>query len=286
MVGRGDEELVATLGRRCSGRADPGRRPAADRPAVERRAREAPEGGGRGARPRGDPRRLLRGHRRARGPDRGDPRRRRAAVPVRGAVPRAPARGAEGRPAVRPAGLRQDAHRQGRREARSPTRCAERTGRAGRALVLPEHQGPGAAEQVRRRDRAPDPPDLPAGEGAERGGAARSSCSSTRWTRSSGPGARGISSDVESTIVPQLLSELDGVETLKNVIVIGASNREDLIDPAILRPGRLDVKIKIERPNAAAGRRHHDQVPEHRRADPPRGDRHAPTATCGRPRRG
>jgi proteasome-associated ATPase len=64
----------------------------------------------------------------------------------------------------------------------------------------------------------------------------------------------GISSDVESTIVPQLLSELDGVEGLKNVIVIGASNREDLIDPAILRPGRLDVKIKIERPNADAAR--------------------------------
>ena len=60
----------------------------------------------------------------------------------------------------------------------------------------------------------------------------------------------GISSDVESTIVPQLLSELDGVESLKNVMVIGASNREDLIDPAILRPGRLDVKIKIERPHA------------------------------------
>ena len=62
----------------------------------------------------------------------------------------------------------------------------------------------------------------------------------------------GVSSDVESTIVPQLLSELDGVESLKNVIVIGASNREDLIDPAILRPGRLDVKIKIERPSAEA----------------------------------
>ncbi len=62
----------------------------------------------------------------------------------------------------------------------------------------------------------------------------------------------GISSDVESTIVPQLLSEIDGVETLKNVIVIGASNREDLIDPAILRPGRLDVKIKISRPDDAA----------------------------------
>ncbi|MDX1690467.1 MAG: proteasome ATPase [Acidimicrobiia bacterium] len=64
----------------------------------------------------------------------------------------------------------------------------------------------------------------------------------------------GISSDVESTIVPQLLSELDGVEGLKNVIVIGASNREDLIDPAILRPGRLDVKIKIERPNSEAAK--------------------------------
>jgi proteasome-associated ATPase len=64
----------------------------------------------------------------------------------------------------------------------------------------------------------------------------------------------GISSDMESTIVPQLLAEIDGVEGLRNVIVIGATNREDLIDPAILRPGRLDVKIKIERPNAEAAR--------------------------------
>ena len=64
----------------------------------------------------------------------------------------------------------------------------------------------------------------------------------------------GISSDMESTIVPQLLAEIDGVEGLKNVIVIGATNREDLIDPAILRPGRLDVKIKIERPTADAAR--------------------------------
>ncbi len=62
----------------------------------------------------------------------------------------------------------------------------------------------------------------------------------------------GVSSDVENTIVPQLLSEIDGVEGLENVIVIGASNREDMIDPAILRPGRLDVKIKIERPDAEA----------------------------------
>jgi len=65
----------------------------------------------------------------------------------------------------------------------------------------------------------------------------------------------GVSSDVESTIVPQLLSELDGVESLKNVIVIGASNREDLIDPAILRPGRLDVKVKIDRPGPEAARK-------------------------------
>ncbi len=64
----------------------------------------------------------------------------------------------------------------------------------------------------------------------------------------------GISSDVESTIVPQLLSELDGVESLKNVVVIGASNREELIDPAILRPGRLDVKIRISRPNKDAAK--------------------------------
>jgi len=62
----------------------------------------------------------------------------------------------------------------------------------------------------------------------------------------------GVSSDVETTVVPQLLSEIDGVEGLENVIVIGASNREDMIDPAILRPGRLDVKIKIERPDAEA----------------------------------
>ena len=76
----------------------------------------------------------------------------------------------------------------------------------------------------------------------------------------------GISSDMESTIVPQLLAEIDGVESLRDVIVIGATNREDLIDPAILRPGRLDVKIKIDRPNAEAAaqifeRYLHDKLP-------------------------
>src|SRR5690606_33957920 len=64
----------------------------------------------------------------------------------------------------------------------------------------------------------------------------------------------GVSSDVENTIVPQLLSDIDGVELLENVLVIGASNREDMIAPAILRPGRLDVKIKIERPDAESAR--------------------------------
>lgn len=62
----------------------------------------------------------------------------------------------------------------------------------------------------------------------------------------------GVSSDVETMIVPQVLAEIDGVESLRNVVIIGASNREDMIDPAILRPGRLDVKIRINRPDAAA----------------------------------
>jgi proteasome-associated ATPase len=64
----------------------------------------------------------------------------------------------------------------------------------------------------------------------------------------------GVSSDVETTIVPQLLAEIDGVESLRDVVVIGASNREDMIDPAILRPGRLDVKVKVDRPDEAAAR--------------------------------
>ena len=76
----------------------------------------------------------------------------------------------------------------------------------------------------------------------------------------------GVSSDTETTIVPQLLAEIDGVERLSNVIVIGASNREDMIDPAILRPGRLDVKIKIERPDAASA---HDILSKYLRADLP-----------------
>ncbi len=78
----------------------------------------------------------------------------------------------------------------------------------------------------------------------------------------------GVSSDVETTIVPQLLAEIDGVENLRDVVVIGASNREDMIDPAILRPGRLDVKIKVDRPDQAAAREIfalylHERLPLH-----------------------
>ncbi len=64
----------------------------------------------------------------------------------------------------------------------------------------------------------------------------------------------GISSDMEATVVAQFLSEIDGVESLRNVIVIGASNRQDLIDPAVLRPGRLDLKVKVHRPDPRGAR--------------------------------
>ncbi len=114
-------------------------------------------------------------------------------------------------------------------------------------------KAPGAAQQVRRGDGAPDPAGLPAGPGEERGGRTRHRVLRRNGLRCSAPGERAWSSRTWSpTIVPQLLAEIDGVETLKDVIVIGASNREDLIDPAILRPGRLDVKIKIERPTEVA----------------------------------
>ena len=176
------------------------------------------------------------GRRRPRQPDRGHHRRRRAAVPAPGPVHRAQAAGAQGHPALRAprAAARPSSPR------RWPTPWPRRWPRS------PATRPPGPTSST---SRAP-------------------SCSTSTWGRpsarsawsSSGPGRRarracpvivffdemdslfrtrgtGISSDMESTIVPQLLAEIDGVETLKNVIVIGASNREDLIDPAILRPG-------------------------------------------------
>ena len=92
----------------------------------------------------------------------------------------------------------------------------------------------------------------------------------------------GVSSDVETTIVPQLLSEIDGVEGLENVIVIGASNREDMIDPAILRPGRLDVKIKIERPDAEAAQDIFSKYLTEHPADPRRRPGRVRAATASR----
>ena len=94
----------------------------------------------------------------------------------------------------------------------------------------------------------------------------------------------GVSSDVETTIVPQLLAEIDGVESLKDVVVIGASNREDMIDPAILRPGRLDVKIKVDRPDADAAREIFAHLPA-RAPAAARGRGRAPRRATPRPHR-
>ncbi len=137
------------------------RRPRPHGLAFEPARRAAPAARGRGARARRGSRRHLRRRRRPRRADRDDPGRGRAAVPVRRHVPRAQAAAAEGDPAVRASRLRQDAHRQGGGElAGAPRRREDRQPRS--ALLLPQHQGPRAPQQVRRRDRAPDPLDLPA----------------------------------------------------------------------------------------------------------------------------
>ena len=254
--------------------------------AVGLRLRADPEERGRGAHPRRGPRHRLHRHRRARRADRADPRRRRAAVPARRPVPRAPAAAAEGHPAVRPARLRQDADRQGGRQL---------AGQEGRRACSGE--GDDQATSYFLNIKGPELLNKYVGE-TERHirlvfQRAREKASegtpvivffdemdSIFRTRGS-----GVSSDVENTIVPQLLSEIDGVEGLENVIVIGASNREDMIDPAILRPGRLDVKIKIERPDAEAARDIFSQVPDHRAADPPRRPRRARRQPRGDDRR-
>ena len=146
-------------------------RHAADGRALRPPARAAapPRGGGPAA--RGGARHHLRRRRRPRRADRGHRRRRRAALPVPGAVRRTPPAGAEGHPALRPAWLRQDAHRQGRGQL-AGSEGGRHHGRGQGPQLLHQHQGPGAAQQVRRRDRAPDPPGVPAGQGEERGGLA------------------------------------------------------------------------------------------------------------------
>ena len=156
--------------RRAAGRrAGAGRGLADARPAVRIRLRASPDGRGPGPGPGRGPGHRLRGHRWARRPDRGDPRRRRAALPAPGAVQGAPPQATQGRAALRAAGMRQDPHRQGGRGLPRPQ--GGRTHRdQGREELLPQHQGPRAAEQVRRRDRAAHPADLPArsGEGVRR----------------------------------------------------------------------------------------------------------------------
>ena len=158
--------------RGTQGRPHPRRRLGAHGPALGPPAGEAPATGGRGTGARGGARHLLRRHRRARRSDRADRRCGRAAVPAPGAVRGAQAPGPQGHPPVRPAGVRQDPHRQGggqqpRQEGRQPV------GRRQGQELLPQHQGSRAAQQVRGRDRAPDPPGVPAGPGEVRGGLAR-----------------------------------------------------------------------------------------------------------------
>ena len=171
VVGRADEERVCELADAVRGiHLRPGDTMRLDT-ALEPAAREAAPAGGRGPAARGGARHLLRRHRRARRPDRADRRRRRAAVPAPGPVRRAPPAGAQGDPAVRPARLRQDAHRQGRRQQPGQEGGGVDGRREGPQL-LHQHQGPRAAQQVRRRDRAADPPRVPAGPGEERGGLA------------------------------------------------------------------------------------------------------------------
>ena len=253
VIGHTDDERVVQLADRCS--APPLR--AGDSLLVETRSGYAYE-----RIPKSEveelvleevPGHRLRPDRRPRRPDRAHPRRRRAAVPAPGPVRRAPA--ASRRRAccstARPDAARRSSPR------RSPTRWRRRSPRSparpeGKSFFLnikgPELLNKYVGETERHIRLVFQRAREKAGEGTPVI-VFFDEMDSLFRTRGS-----GVSSDVENTIVPQLLSEIDGVEGLENVIVIGASNREDMIDPAILRPGRLDVKIKIERPDAEAAR--------------------------------
>ena len=199
------------------------------------------------------PGRHLRGRRRPRRPDRPDPGRGRAAVP---ATPTCSTSTGCSRPRGSCSTGRRVAARRSsprRSRTRSPSAWRRRPATTRRARTSSTSRARSCSTSTSARPSARSGSSS-SGRGRSPRRACPSSCSSTRWTRCSAPAGTGISSDIESTIVPQLLAEIDGVESLKNVIVIGASNREDLIDPAILRPGRLDVKIKIERPDEDGGR--------------------------------
>ena len=189
VIANADEERVVRLAEPLRDEHDPGRRLAAARlraPATSTRRSRSPRS--RSWSSRRSRTSTTSRHRRPRRPDRADPRRRRAAVPAPRAVQGARAQAAEGRAALRPARLRQDADRQGGRQLAGQEGRSAKTG-AGGEVLLPQHQGPRAAQQVRRRDRAAHPAGLPAGPGEGQRGHARSSCSSTRWTRCSAPAA-------------------------------------------------------------------------------------------------
>ena len=170
-------------------------------------------------------------------------------VHLPGSLRRAPAAPAQGDPALRAARLRQDADRQGRCQQPGSQRREARTGKSRRRPYFLNVKGPellnkyvGETEhklrEVFKKAREKASEDVPVVIFFDE-------MDSLFRMRGS-----GISSDMEATVVAQFLSEIDGVESLKNVIVIGASNRQDLIDPAVLRPGRLDLKIKVHRPDA------------------------------------
>ena len=171
IVGRADEERVAELADILLGTKIRAGDSVLHGHALRAAARGAAAARGRGARARGGARHLLRRRRRPRQPDRADHRRGRAALRPPRPVRRVPAAGPQGHPALRPSRLRQDAHRQGGGQlARQEGGRGQR--RPARPQLLPQHQGPRAAQQVRGRDRAPDPPRVPAGPGEERGGLA------------------------------------------------------------------------------------------------------------------
>ena len=267
VIGHTDEERVVFLADSLTGQPLRSRRLAAAGDPVGLRLRADPEERGRGARPRRGPRHRLLRHRWAVAADRADPRRRRAAVPARRPVPRVPAAAAEGHPAVRPARLRQDADRQGGGELAGQEGGGACRGDGdtsqGKSYFL-NIKGPELLNKyVGETERHIRLVFQRAREKASEGTPVIvffDEMDSIFRTRGS-----GVSSDVESTIVPQLLSEIDGVEGLENVIVIGASNREDMIDPAILRPG----PARREDQDRAAGRRgragHLHEVPDDRR---------------------
>ena len=277
LLADGERALVISPGRRGAGGA-PGRPAAATRrcaPATRCCWSPAPATSTSGSpRPRSRSwswkrcRTSTTRHRRPGPPDRADPGRRRAAVPARRPVQEHQLEPPKGVLLYGPPGCGKTliakavANSLAKQVAPSGTRVATMppSGRASSSTIKgPELLNKYVGETERHIRLVFQRAREKASEGR------RSSSSSTRWTRCSAPAARACPARTWRT--PSSRSccrEIDGVEGLENVIVIGASNREDMIDPAILRPGRLDVKIKIERPDAEAATRHLLQVP-HRR---------------------